>query len=48
MLGNSLRIDSMVDPAYQVSKLSVVSAGVDAVDVLMLDPFDTWTETPAS
>ena len=47
MVDNRLWIDSAVSPAHNVSKLPAIHCGVDAIDVLVLDALDAWTETPA-
>ena len=47
LLGNSARINSMVGPVNQASKLPIVLAGIDAIDVLMLYAFDAWIKAPA-
>ena len=47
MVDNRLWIDSAVSPAHNVSKLSVIHCGVDAIDVLVLYVLDAWAEPPA-
>src|SRR5271156_6340978 len=47
VIDNGLWVDSAVGLAYYVGELPVIHRGVDAIDVLVLDALDAWTETPA-